>query len=30
MLFDRNGKKVRTIVGLIKHDDIAKAIEGLL
>jgi cytochrome c biogenesis protein CcmG/thiol:disulfide interchange protein DsbE len=30
MLFDRNGKKVRTIVGLIKQDDIAKAIEGLL
>lgn len=30
MLFNREGKKVRTIVGLINHDDIAKAIEGLL
>jgi thiol-disulfide isomerase/thioredoxin len=30
MLFNRDGKKVRTIVGLINHDDIAKAIEGLL
>jgi thiol-disulfide isomerase/thioredoxin len=30
MLFDRNGKKVRTIVGLVNHDDISKAIEGLL
>jgi thiol-disulfide isomerase/thioredoxin len=30
MLFNRDGKKVRTIVGLVNHDDIAKAIEGLL
>jgi cytochrome c biogenesis protein CcmG/thiol:disulfide interchange protein DsbE len=30
MLFTRNGKKIRTIVGLVNHDDIAKAIEGLL
>jgi thiol-disulfide isomerase/thioredoxin len=30
MLFTRDGKKIRTIVGLVNHDDIAKAIEGLL
>jgi thiol-disulfide isomerase/thioredoxin len=30
MLFNRDGKKVRTIVGLVNHDDISKAIEGLL
>jgi cytochrome c biogenesis protein CcmG/thiol:disulfide interchange protein DsbE len=30
MLFSRDGKKVRTIVGLVNHDDISKAIEGLL
>jgi cytochrome c biogenesis protein CcmG/thiol:disulfide interchange protein DsbE len=30
MLFTRDGKKVKTIVGLVNHDDIAKAIEGLL
>ncbi len=30
MLFNRDGKKVRTIVGLINHDDIQKAIESLL
>jgi thiol-disulfide isomerase/thioredoxin len=30
MLFTRDGKKVKTIVGLVDHDDIAKAIEGLL
>jgi cytochrome c biogenesis protein CcmG/thiol:disulfide interchange protein DsbE len=30
MLYNREGKKVRTIVGLITHDDIAKAIESLL
>lgn len=30
MLFTRDGKKVRTIVGLVDHDDISKAIEGLL
>ena len=26
----REGKKVRTIVGLVNHDDISKVIEGLL
>jgi len=30
MLFTRDGKKVRTIVGLVDHDDISKAIESLL
>jgi len=30
MLFNRDGKKVRTIVGLVNHDDISKAIENLL
>jgi cytochrome c biogenesis protein CcmG/thiol:disulfide interchange protein DsbE len=30
MLFNRDGKKVRTIVGLVNHDDLSKAIEGLL
>ena len=30
MLFSRDGKKVRTIVGLVNHDDISKAIESLL
>ena len=30
MLFSRDGKKVKTIVGLVNHDDIAKAIEDLL
>jgi thiol-disulfide isomerase/thioredoxin len=30
MLFTRDGKKVRTIVGLVNHDEIAKIIEGLL
>jgi thiol-disulfide isomerase/thioredoxin len=30
MLFTRDGKKIKTIVGLVNHDDIAKAIEGLL
>jgi thiol-disulfide isomerase/thioredoxin len=30
MLFTRDGKKVRTIVGLVNHDDISKAIEALL
>jgi hypothetical protein len=29
-LFTRDGKKVRTIVGLVNHDDISKAIESLL
>jgi len=24
------GKKIRTIVGLVNHDDISKVIEGLL
>jgi len=27
MLFTRDGKKVRTIVGLVNHDEIAKVIE---
>jgi thiol-disulfide isomerase/thioredoxin len=30
MLFNRDSKKVRTIVGLVNHDDLSKAIEGLL
>jgi thiol-disulfide isomerase/thioredoxin len=30
MLFSRDGKKMRTIVGLINHDEIEKAIESLL
>jgi len=30
MLFTRDGKKIRTIVGLVNHDDISKIIEGLL
>ena len=30
MLFSRDGKKVKTIVGLVNHDDLSKAIEGLL
>jgi len=30
MLYNRDGKKVRTIVGIINHDDMAKAIESLL
>jgi thiol-disulfide isomerase/thioredoxin len=30
MLYNRDGKKVRTIVGLVNHDEIAKVIEGLL
>ncbi len=30
MLFTRDGKKVKTIVGLVNHDDISKAIESLL
>jgi thiol-disulfide isomerase/thioredoxin len=30
MLFTRDGKKVRTIVGLVNRDDISKVIEGLL
>ena len=30
MLFNRDSKKVRTIVGLVNHDEIAKVIEGLL
>ena len=29
-LYNRDGKKVRTIVGIINHDDMAKAIESLL
>jgi thiol-disulfide isomerase/thioredoxin len=30
MLFNRDGKKVRTIVGLVNHDDLSKAIDSLL
>src|SRR5579863_6158360 len=30
MLFNRDGKKVRTIVGLVNHDYISKAIQDLL
>src|SRR5712672_183186 len=30
MLFTRDGKKVRTIVGLVNHDEIAKVIEEML
>ncbi len=30
ILVSRDGKKVKTIIGLVNHDDIAKAIEGLL
>jgi thiol-disulfide isomerase/thioredoxin len=30
MLFPRDGKKIRTIVGLVNHDDISKVIEGML
>jgi len=30
MLFSRDGRKIKTITGLVDHDDIAKSIEGLL
>lgn len=30
MLFTRDNKKVKTIVGLVNHDDLSKAIEDLL
>jgi thiol-disulfide isomerase/thioredoxin len=30
MLYTRDGKKIKTIVGLVNHDDLSKAIEGLL
>ncbi len=30
MLFTRDGKKVKTIVGLVNHDDISKTFEGML
>jgi cytochrome c biogenesis protein CcmG/thiol:disulfide interchange protein DsbE len=30
MLYMRDGKKIKTIVGLVNRDDISKAIEGLL
>jgi thiol-disulfide isomerase/thioredoxin len=30
MLYTRDGKKIKTIVGLVNHDDISKAIEDLL
>jgi thiol-disulfide isomerase/thioredoxin len=29
-LYSRDGKKVRTIMGVVKHDELAKEIEGLL
>ena len=30
ILFSRDGRKIKTITGLVDHDDIAKAIEGQL
>jgi thiol-disulfide isomerase/thioredoxin len=30
MLYTRDGKKIRTIIGLVNHDDISKVIESLL
>jgi thiol-disulfide isomerase/thioredoxin len=30
VLISRDGKKVKTIIGLVNHDDLAKAIEGQL
>ena len=30
MLFSRDGRKIKTITGLVDHDDIAKSIEGQL
>jgi thiol-disulfide isomerase/thioredoxin len=30
MLYTRDGKKIKTIIGLASHDDLSKAIEGLL
>jgi thiol-disulfide isomerase/thioredoxin len=30
MLYSRDGKKVKTIVGLVNHDDISKLIESML
>ena len=30
MIYTRDGKKIRTIVGLVNHDEIDKIIEGLL
>jgi len=30
MLFTRDGKKIKTIVGLVNHDEIEKAITSLL
>ncbi len=30
MLFSRDGKKVKTVIGLINHDDLEKAIQSLL
>ncbi|HVB55566.1 MAG TPA: TlpA disulfide reductase family protein [Candidatus Acidoferrales bacterium] len=30
MLISRDGRKIKTITGLVDHDDLAKAIEGLL
>jgi len=30
MIYNREGKKIRTVVGILDHDDIFKTIEGLL
>jgi thiol:disulfide interchange protein len=30
MLYARDGHKVKTIIGLINHDDLLKALEGQL
>ena len=30
MLYSRDGKKIKTIVGMIDHDDLSKALEGQL
>jgi len=30
VLISRDGKKAKTVLGLVNHDDVAKAIEGLL
>ena len=30
MLFSRDGKKVKTVMGLMKHDEVERAIQGLL
>ena len=30
MLFSRDGKKIKTIIGLVNHDELVKAVEGQL